>query len=103
MMTYRERMLSTLQGRPTDCIPFVPRLDLWYSANRYNGTLPDKYRKATLLQIVEDLDVGFHTVSADRFLYDDTLDIVDRALRDLAGSDQTAPPEIPGNQTEHLL
>ena len=80
MMTYRERMLSTLQGRPTDCIPFVPRLDLWYSANRYNGTLPDRYRKATLLQIVEDLDVGFHTVSADRSLYDDTLDIVDRAL-----------------------
>ncbi len=73
-------MLATLQGQPTDCIPFVPRLDLWYYANKYNGTLPDQYRNATLYQIVEDLDVGFHTVIADRFLYDDTLDIVDRAL-----------------------
>jgi len=80
MMTYRERMLAALQGRPTDCIPFVPRLDLWYSANRYNDTLPGKYRNATLLDIVEDLDVGYHTVSADRSLFDDTLDIVDRAL-----------------------
>jgi hypothetical protein len=79
-MTCRERMLAALQGQPADCIPFVPRLDLWYSANRYNGTLPDKYRNATLFQIVEDLDVGYHTVSADRFLYDDTLDVVDRAL-----------------------
>ncbi len=79
-MTYREKMLAVLQGRPTDGIPFVPRLDLWYSANRYNGTLPDKYRKATLMQIAEDLDVGYHTVSADRFLYDDPLDVVDRAL-----------------------
>lgn len=80
MTTYREKMLATLQGRPTDGIPFVPRLDLWYAANRYNGTLPDRYRKATLMQILEDLDLGCHTVSADRFLYDDSLDIVDRAL-----------------------
>jgi hypothetical protein len=73
-------MLATLQGRPTDGIPFVPRLDLWYSANKYNGTLPDRYKKATLIEIVDDLDVGYHTVSADRNLYDDTLDVVDRAL-----------------------
>lgn len=79
-MTYRERMLATLQGRPTDCIPFVPRLDLWYKANKYNGTLPAKYKNATLLQIVEDIDVGYHTVTADRDLYDDSLDNVDRAL-----------------------
>jgi hypothetical protein len=80
MTTPRERMLATLQGRPTDCIPFVPRPDLWYSANRYQGTLPDRYKKASLIEIVDDLDVGNHTVSADRSLYDDTLDIVDRAL-----------------------
>ena len=80
MMSYRERMLATLQGRPTDCIPFVPRLDLWYKANKYNGTLPSKYKIATLFEIIEDLDVGYHTVTADRDLYADTLDNVDRAL-----------------------
>jgi len=80
MMTYRERMLATLHGKPTDCLPFVPRLDLWYKANKYKGTLPDQYRNATLFHIIEDLDVGYHTVTSDRHLYDDSLDIVDRAL-----------------------
>ena len=80
MMTYKERMLATLSGKPTDCLPFVPRLDLWYRSNKVRGTLPDRYRNASLLQIVEDLDVGYHTVVPDFFAYDDLLDIVDRAL-----------------------
>jgi hypothetical protein len=80
MSTYRERMLATLRGQPTDCLPFVPRLDLWYKSNKYNGTLPRKYQSASLLDIVEDLDVGYHTVVPDFQLYDDPLDIVDRAL-----------------------
>lgn len=61
-MTYRKRMLATLQGKPTDGAPFVPRLDLWYSANRYNGTLPDQYRKATLRQIGEVPGNGDHLI-----------------------------------------
>jgi hypothetical protein len=79
-MTYRERMLAAIQERPTDLIPFVPRLDLWYKANKYKGSLPTKYKNATLLQILDDLDLGYHTVTADRDLYDDSLDNVDRAL-----------------------
>ncbi len=27
MTTHRERMLAALRGRPTDCIPFAPRLE----------------------------------------------------------------------------
>ncbi|MDR3592094.1 MAG: uroporphyrinogen decarboxylase family protein [Negativicutes bacterium] len=80
MPTYRERMLATLRGEPTDCLPCVPRLDLWYKANKWKGTLPTKYRNASLRDIVEDLDVGYHTVVPDFHLYDDPLDIVDRAL-----------------------
>ena len=80
MMTYKERMLATLRGLPTDCLPFVPRLDLWYNSNKYRGTLPRQYKDATLLDIVEDLDVGYHTVVPDFFAYDDLLDVVDRAL-----------------------
>lgn len=79
-MNYRERMLAAIKGDPVDSIPFVPRLDLWYKANRYRGTLPDRYKKATLLDILEDLDLGIHTVCADRDLYEDSLDNVDRAL-----------------------
>jgi hypothetical protein len=80
MMTYRQRMLATLRGQPTDCLPFVPRLDLWYKANKYKGTLPQQYHNATLLDIVEDLDIGYHTVVPDYQDFVDPLDAVDRAL-----------------------
>jgi uroporphyrinogen-III decarboxylase len=55
-------MLNVLQGRPVDKIPYVPRLDLWYNANKYSGTLPARYRNAALADIVDDLDFGYHTV-----------------------------------------
>jgi hypothetical protein len=80
MMTHRERMLATVRGEPTDCLPCVPRLDLWYNARKKTGTLPDKYRNATLKQIIEDLDVGFHTAIPDFQACDDPMDAVDRAL-----------------------
>jgi hypothetical protein len=79
-MTHRERMLATVQGKPTDRLPCVPRLDLWYNARKKTGTLPDKYRHATLKQIIEDLDIGFHTAIPDFQLYADPMDAVDRAL-----------------------
>lgn len=28
-------------------VPYVPRLDIWYEANKYRGTLPAKYREFT--------------------------------------------------------
>jgi uroporphyrinogen-III decarboxylase len=79
-MTHRERMLATLRGEPTDALPYVPRLDLWYKANSTRGTLPKKYEKATLTQVVDDLGVGYHSVVPDFLDLTDTLDEVDRAL-----------------------
>lgn len=72
-MTYRERILNTIAGKPTDQLPFVPRLDLWYRANSIRGTLPEQYRSASLMDIVEDLDVGYHCLLPDfsRFEYAD--------------------------------
>lgn len=72
-MTFRERIINTIAGKPTDQLPFVPRLDLWYKANSLRGTLPDKYRHASLMDIVEDLDVGYHCLLPDfsRFEYAD--------------------------------
>jgi corrinoid protein of di/trimethylamine methyltransferase len=40
-------MLLALRGEMPDVIPFAPRLDLWFSANRAAGTLPPKYRDFT--------------------------------------------------------
>lgn len=79
-MTQRERILATLRGAPTDYLPYVPRLDLWYKANKTRGTLPDKYQAATLIDIVDDLDIGYHSVIPDFLDFIDPLDEIDRAL-----------------------
>lgn len=80
MDDYKQRMLATLRGEPTDQIPFVPRMDLWYKANKRKGTLPDQYKNASLMDIVEDLGVGYHAVVPDFRGFKDPLDDVDRAL-----------------------
>jgi len=57
--------MRTIEGKPTDRLPFVPRLDLWYKANKIAGTLPDKYKKATLRDISDNLQAGYHCLVPD--------------------------------------
>lgn len=64
-MTHRERILAVIKGQPVDRIPFIPRLDIWYNANKRNGTLPGKYKNASLKEISEDLGLGYHAVVPD--------------------------------------
>ena len=64
-MTHRQRILAALRHQPVDRIPWVPRLDLWYNANRYRGTLPAEWAGASLMDIATDLGVGFHAVVPD--------------------------------------
>ncbi len=61
-MTHKERILATIKGEATDRLPFIPRLDIWYNANKFNNTLPDKYKNATLKELTEDLDLGYHSI-----------------------------------------
>ena len=61
-MTHRERMLAALRGRPTDRIPWAPRLDLWYNANKRAGALPAPYKDAPLQAITDDLGFGYHAI-----------------------------------------
>lgn len=61
-MTNKERMLKVVRGQPTGRIPYTPRLDLWYRANQRAGTLPAKYKNASLFELVDDLGLGFHAV-----------------------------------------
>ena len=37
-MTHKERILAACRGEVPDCIPWIPRLDLWYNA--YTFTRP---------------------------------------------------------------
>ena len=64
-MDYRNRILRTIAGKSVDQLPFVPRLDLWYTSNKVRSTLPEKYKNLTLKEISKDLSVGFHSVVPD--------------------------------------
>ncbi len=79
-MTHKQRMLATIRGRPTDRIPWAPRLDLWYRAHRRAGTLPERFRNATLRQMTDELGIGYHAVIPDFRDLRDPLDDADRAL-----------------------
>ena len=61
-MTVKERILATLKGEPTDLLPFVPRLDNWFYAHEATNTLPDRYKNATLRDMVDDLGIGYHSI-----------------------------------------
>ena len=80
MMTMKQRMLAVIRGEPTDKLPYVPRLDLWFRANQRAGTLPGKYRHASLFDLVDDLGMGFHAVVPDFRDLRGPEDDVDRAL-----------------------
>jgi len=43
-MTHKDRILMAARGEMPDVLPYVPRFDLWYNANKYRGTLPPQYK-----------------------------------------------------------
>jgi len=45
-------------GRPVDRIPFIARMDLWYSYHHNRGTLPHPYENASLWDMQRDMGVG---------------------------------------------
>jgi hypothetical protein len=64
-MTHRERILAACRGEPTDGLPWAPRLDLWYKARSYTGTLPPEVAGRSLREITEELGVAYHAVVPD--------------------------------------
>lgn len=57
-MNHRDRALAAMRGEPVDQIPFIARMDLWYSYNRNMNTLPAPYETASLWDIQRDLGIG---------------------------------------------
>jgi uroporphyrinogen-III decarboxylase len=64
-MTHRERMLATIRGEPTDQIPWAPRMDLWYIAQRARGALPPQFAGLNMVEVAEVLDVACHSIGGD--------------------------------------
>lgn len=73
-------MLSTIRGEPTDEIPWAPRMDLWYIAQRARGTLPQGLQGLNMSELSAEIDVACHAVRAD---YTRPVDPRDWALRGL--------------------
>ncbi|MCL5019964.1 MAG: hypothetical protein M1426_05830 [Patescibacteria group bacterium] len=57
-MTTRERFEAILNGKPPDKIPWLPRLELWYSGHVNLGTLPLEFQGLTLREIEKKLGLG---------------------------------------------
>ncbi len=79
-MTHRDRILAAIQGEPVDQVPWVPRLDLWYKANRYRGTLPRDWSDMPLWAILRILGVGRHEVIPDFLEVEHPDEIADQSL-----------------------
>jgi hypothetical protein len=47
-----------MRGQPVDHIPFIGRMDMWYSFHRNGNTLPALYERASLWDIQRDLGIG---------------------------------------------
>ena len=68
-MTHKERLLATMNGKPTDQIPWAPRMDLWYIANKARNTLPPAFENTNTVEMAQILSSACHAVGADFTLH----------------------------------
>lgn len=54
-MTFRDLHLRVFRREPVDRILWQPRIEHWYHTNREQGTLPERYRGMSLLEVFDDL------------------------------------------------
>jgi len=64
-MTNKQRMRLAIRGELPDQLPYVPRIDLWYNANSWAGTLPEEHRGRTQDEISRAEGWALHKVLAD--------------------------------------
>ncbi|MDR2946880.1 MAG: corrinoid protein [Candidatus Adiutrix sp.] len=62
MTTIKERILAAARGEMVDVLPYVPRIDLWYNANKRAGTLPPEHRDRDLAGICRAEGWGIHSL-----------------------------------------
>lgn len=61
-MTHKERMLMAARGELPDLLPYVPRFDLWYNANSWGNTLPQRHRGRTADDIARAEGWALHKI-----------------------------------------
>ena len=89
-MGYADAMRAAARGEAAEFLPFAPRLDIWYRSNRIRGTLPAKYKNASLIDVIDDLGVGFNTMIPDFLDCTDESDYIHRGLGIMTGATSNA-------------
>ena len=64
-MTHKERIFKAACGEMVDVIPYVPRIDLWYSANARAGHLPNQHKNRSAYDISREEGWGLQTATVD--------------------------------------
>jgi len=54
----RELNLKLFEKKARNQVLFQPRIEWWYQWNKARGTLPEKYRKMSLMEVFDDLGVS---------------------------------------------
>ncbi|MBI2433616.1 MAG: hypothetical protein HYV26_12185 [Candidatus Hydrogenedentes bacterium] len=54
-MTFRDLHQAVFSGEPVDEILWQPRIEHWYETHKLHGTLPERYREMTILDLFDDL------------------------------------------------
>ncbi|OPX31868.1 MAG: hypothetical protein B1H40_03275 [Candidatus Latescibacteria bacterium 4484_181] len=62
-MTKREMNLRVFERMEVPQVFFQPRIEWWYWYNKNRGTLPERYRRMSLLELFDDLDVSIRYIS----------------------------------------
>jgi hypothetical protein len=79
-MNVKENMLQIIRGQTPEGLLFVPRMDIWYNRNKVRRTLPEGLGDKSLLEILESLGLGLHSVVPDFIRSAPEEDIYHRAL-----------------------
>ncbi len=85
-MTQKQRILAAARGEKQDRLPFGARIDLWYKYHDAHGTLPDKYRGRSQIDVVRDLGAGIQ--------YRLFASLVREEFRDMEVIEKQDPPYI---------
>lgn len=55
-MNFRENVLAVFRGEEPDEVVWQPRIENWYDVQKRQGTMPERYRGMSLLEVYDDLE-----------------------------------------------
>jgi hypothetical protein len=57
-MTPRERILNTFRKQNHEGVVWQPRIYYWYNWHRKHDTMPEKYKKMSMVEVYDDLKIS---------------------------------------------